>query len=442
MVEIVPDAQIGRQDAQHCAVRYWHLPTCRCIHLSDRSLTSLLHRGPHPGVHVFALVGAIEAVVRGIMLSVYPVLLYRAWGDAVVVSKWYFLIGVLSLLAGLSVPMLTRHWPRRWIFSVGVGLYVVSAAFGMAGGKLATLALLCHVMGTAIVFVCFNAYVLDNVAKTELGRLESLRLMLGAAGWTIGPLLGVWLLRFWHGTPFLIVGSAALAMLAAFWRLGLSAAHVSVQRARASRNPFDFLRRFVVQPRLVAGWLFAVLRSCGWWVYTVYVGIFAVKNGLGDEVGGMASSLANVGLFLAPLMLRWMQRRTVRDAVRTGFLASGGLFLLAALVSPFPLATVLILVLASYFLVLLDVCAGLPFLMSVKPSQRTEMSAVYSSFRDVSGILTPGLAWVVLQFGPLAGVFALGGVALLAAWFIAARLHPDLGVPGARRVRVRPGVPA
>jgi len=83
------------------------------------------------------------------------------------------------------------------------------------------------------------------------------------------------------------------------------------------------------------------------------------------------------------------------------------------------------------------VVAGLPFLMAVKPSQRTEMSAVYSSFRDVSGIITPGLAWVVLQFSPLAGVFVMAGVALLAAWMIAGTLHPDLGVPGAQRARAR-----
>ena len=30
-----------------------------------------------------------------------------------------------------------------------------------------------------------------------------------------------------------------------------------------------------------------------------------------------------------------------------------------------------------------------------------------------SGILTPGVAWLVLQFSPLAGVFVMGGVALL-----------------------------
>jgi hypothetical protein len=67
-----------------------------------------------PGVRAFVAVGAMEAVVRGIMLSVYPLLMYRAWGDAAVVSKWYFLVGVVSLITGLLVPLLTRVVSRRW----------------------------------------------------------------------------------------------------------------------------------------------------------------------------------------------------------------------------------------------------------------------------------------------------------------------------------------
>ncbi len=388
---------------------------------------------------MFAVLGGIEAVVRGITLSVYPLLLYRAWGDAALVSKWYFLVGIVSLLTGLSVPMVSRHLPRRWVYSLGVLLYVLSALFGLAGGKWVTPSLLCHVTGTAMVFVCYNSYVLDNVSKATFGHLESRRLMLAGFGWTVGPVLGVWLLRVWYGAPFVVVGLAAIGMFAAFWRLGMSQARVSQQVGHASGNPVRYLRRFVAQPQLVAGWLFAVLRSCGWSVYHVYVSIYAVQSGLGEQVGGIAASLANAFLFLAPVMLRWMQRGSVREAVRTGFLMAGCMFFLAALFSPFPMVTVVILVLSSFFLVLLDVCAGLPFLMAVKPSQRTEMSAVYSSYRDVSGILTPGVAWLVLQFSPLAGVFVMGGVALLVAWSIAGCLHPELGVPGGKRVRLFPG---
>jgi MFS transporter, ACDE family, multidrug resistance protein len=79
------------------------------------------------------------------------------------------------------------------------------------------------------------------------------------------------------------------------------------------------------------------------------------------------------------------------------------------------------------FLVMLDVVGGLPFLMSVKPSERTEMSAVYSSFRDVSGIVTPGLAWAVLWVAPLPAIFLAAGVGLLASWAVAGLLHPRLG---------------
>ena len=87
---------------------------------------------------------------------------------------------------------------------------------------------------------------------------------------------------------------------------------------------------------------------------------------------------------------------------------------------------------ASALLVMLDVVGGLPFLMSVKPSERTEMSAVYSSFRDVSSILTPGAAWLVLALAPTAAIFGVCGVGMGVAWTIAGRLHPRLGVPRER----------
>jgi hypothetical protein len=146
-----------------------------------------------------------------------------------------------------------------------------------------------------------------------------------------------------------------------------------------------------------------------------------------------------MGLFAAPLMLRWMQRRSLRAAVRTGFLWSGAAFVLASLCSPLPWISIALLLIGAYFLVLLDICGGLPFLMSVKPSERSEMSAVYSTFRDVANILTPGIVWLVLQVGPLAAVFATGGIGLLGAWLIAGRLHPLIGVPAGERARLRSG---
>jgi hypothetical protein len=60
------------------------------------------------------------------------------------------------------------------------------------------------------------------------------------------------------------------------------------------------------------------------------------------------------------------------------------------------------------------------------------MAAVYSSFRDVSGILTPAVAGVILGVAPVAAVFAACGGGMWIAWWIAGSLHPRLGQPRGR----------
>lgn len=383
---------------------------------------------PAPGVRGFATLQGFEAITRGILVSVFPLEMYRALQDAQTVSQVYFMIGITSLIAGLMVPWLNRFLPRRWMYTTGACLYVLGSSISIFGGtEMIMYALLCNTLATVITFVCFNAYVLDYISRADLGRAESMRMFYSALGWTVGPVLGVTLMALWRPAPFVVAGISAMCMLSVFWAMRLGNGKL-ISRARApAPNPLAFLSRFFAQPRLIAGWLFAVIRSCGWWVYVVYLPIFAVESGLGESTGGIVLSLTNGTLFLTPLMLRFVQSSSIRTAVRFGFFASGGLFILAGVGQWLPWGAVAALMAASFCLILLDVCGGLPFLMAVKPSERTEMSAVYSSFRDVSGILTPGVAWLVLLIAPLPGVFMACGAGLWLAWGIAGSLHPRLG---------------
>ena len=383
-----------------------------------------------PKVHHFALLAGLEAAVRGVLISSMPLTVYTALGSAEATSAAYFVAGVVALIWGLMVPWATRKVPRRWMYSTGCGLYLVGMALATSGvPQLTVLAVICNGMATATTFVCFNAYVLDYIAREDLGRSQSLQMVFAATPWAVGPMTGVWLHHLWAPAPFLVAGGFALTLLTVFWVLRLGNGK-QITRARGpALNPLAYLGRFFAQPRLVAGWLFAVMRSCGWWVYVVYLPIFCIEAGLGDKVGGTALSITNALLFAAPFMLRLARRSSVRISVRTAFgLCSAGFFA-AAIFSPLPWATVGFVMAASVFLVMLDVVGGLPFLMAVKPSERTEMSAVYSSFRDVSGILTPGAAWAVLLVAPLPGIFAAAGLGLGAAFLVAGWLHPRLGSP-------------
>jgi len=387
-----------------------------------------LSHAPTPRVEHFALLAGIEAGVRGIILSVMPLAMYRAFGDAGVVSGIYFAVGIASLFCGLMVPYMTRFIPRRWMFTLGGLLYLIGMALALTGDPmLKAAALMVNAFGTVTFTVCLNAYILDYITRSELGRNESTRMVYSGASWTIGPVAGVWLFNWWEPAPFLIAGLFAVALIAVFWKLRLGNGK-QITRARGpAPNPLAFLDRFRRQPRLIAGWLFAVIRSSGWWVYVVYLPIYAIQNGLGETIGGLSLSLSNGLLFITPLMLRLVHKTSVRFAVRGTFAFTGALFLVAWVVAPLPWLVVIALLIGSIGLVMLDVCGSLPFLMAVKPSERTEMAAVYSSFRDVSGIVTPGVAWIVLLVSPVAGVFGVCGLGMFAAWAIAGRLHPRLG---------------
>ncbi len=397
--------------------------------MADRYIPLQLKHAPAPKVRDFAILTGVEAGVRGMLVSAMPLAVYEVLGSAESTSAAYFMAGVLSLIWGLMVPWATRKVPRRWMYTVGCGLYLVAMTLAVIGTPLTmALALVGAAMATATTFVCMNAYILDYIDRANLGRNQSMQMVFSAVPWAVGPVLGVWLRGLWAPLPFLVASGFAVVLLAVFWTLRLGNGKQIARAKKPPANPLAYLGRFFQQPRLIAGWLFAVTRSCGWWVYIVYLPIYCVENGLGDKVGGMALSASNGLLFLSPLMLRYARRASVRTSVRFAFLVSAVMFAGAAFASPIPWATVGFCLAASTMMVLLDVVGGLPFLMSVKPSERTEMSAVYSSYRDVSGILTPGVAWLVLLVAPLPAIFLAASAGLIGSFVVAGKLPSRLGV--------------
>jgi MFS family permease len=396
--------------------------------MASRYIPLFLKHSPTPRVENFALLAGLEAAVRGTLISAMPLAVYDALGTAEGTSAVYFIAGIVSLIWGLFVPWGTRFIPRRWMYTLGCGLYFLGMGLGMLSASWSLpLALMALAMATATTFVCLNAYVLDYIDRGNLGRSQSLQMVFAAAPWAIGPLFGVWLRHVWAPLPFIVAGVFVVALLVVFWVLRLGNGKQITRAKGPATNPLAYLSRFFAQPRLIAGWSFAVIRSCGWWVYVVYLPIYCVESGLGDKVGGLALSITNALLFFSPMVLRATRRLSVRRAVRLSFAGCMLAFLCAAIFSPLPWVTVAFCMAASVLLVTLDVVGGLPFLMAVKPSERTEMSAVYSSFRDVSGIVTPGAAWLVLLVAPLPGIFAAAAAGMAMCFAIAGRLHPRLG---------------
>lgn len=401
-----------------------------------RYIPTHLRHASTPKLQHFALLAGLEAAVRGTLISTIPIAVYDAFGSAKNLSTVYFIAGLVTLFWGLMVPRLTQIWPRRWVYSAGCAMYLVAMVLFVIGMPLTVqLGILVMGMATVTCFVCFNAYVLDYVARDELGRTQSLQMVYAAAPWAIGPLAGIWMRGQWAPLPFIVAGGFAVLQLTVFLVLRLGNGKQITRAKGPAVNPLAYLGRFFAQPRLITGWLYAVIRSCGWWVYVVYVPIFCIESGLGETLGGVMLSISNATLLLSPFMAAWVRRVSVRLAMRGALAYCAVFFCAATLFSAWPPVSVSLLFLGSFGLVMLDVVGGLPFMMAVKPSERAEMAAVYSSFRDVSGIATPGLSWAVLWVAPVGAIFAVSGAAFGAAYVMAGALHERLGTPRPSRGR-------
>lgn len=396
--------------------------------MTPKSSPDLLRHVPAPGARDFALLSGVEATTRALVVSVLPIMAYRVWQDAAVVSHIYLIVGILSLVTGLAIPWITTHLPRRWLYTIGALCHLGAATGGLIGGTLpTTIAVALHGLAIVICFVCLNAYLLDYIARNDLGRAESKRMSFVATPWTFGPALSVWLMDKYPPAPFIASGISALLLLIVFWKLRLGDGKAISKASRAAVNPLVYIGHFLQQPRLIVGYCIAMLKSAGWWVYTVYLPIFCVQNGLGEQIAGYAFSLSNATLYASPLVLYAAQKYSIRRVIQFSFFTSGTLLIIATLAAPVPMATVILFYLATTCFSMLDVTGGVPFLAAVRPSERTEMAAVYSTFRDVSGSLTPAVAGMVLLFAPVQWVFAVCGFGLWGAGALATTLHPRLG---------------
>jgi MFS transporter, ACDE family, multidrug resistance protein len=382
-----------------------------------------------PKIQHFAMLAGLEAAVRGTLISTIPIAVYDAFGSAQNLSQVYFVAGVITLFWGLLVPRMTQIWPRRFVYVTGCVFYVIAMGLFMLGQAWSVqMGILVMGMATVTCFVCFNAYVLDYVPRADLGRTQSLQMVYAAAPWALGPLSGVWMRHYWDPLPFLVAGGLAILQLSVFLYLRLGSGRQITRAKRPAVNPLAYLGRFFQQPRLIAGWLYAVIRSCGWWIYVVYLPVYCIESGLGEQLGGMMLSASNAVLLASPFMAAWARKVSVRISLRATLAYCAVLFTAATIFAPMPSFAVVFLFLAAFGLVMLDVVGGLPFMMAVKPSERAEMAAVYSSFRDVSGIATPAAAWLILWVAPLSFIFAASGAAFGVGYAMAGRLHPRLGI--------------
>ncbi len=365
----------------------------------------------------FARLNALEGIARSLLVGVIPLLAFELLGSKELVTRTYLVASILTLAITLNFAALERLLERRWVMTLGVSCALTAMVILVLGNSLIiTLGVGLQQASASLFSVCLSLYIMDYIGRQELIYTETRRMLYTGIAWLIGPILGLWLWEdFTRWSPFGLSAIAALGTLAYFWYLRLG--HEGAIR-KARSHPVNVLRiiprYFQQRPLRIAYWI-TLTRSIFWMTLFVYGPIYVVEANLPVWIAGGLLSMSSALLLISPFIRRLASRLGTRFIIACALVLTGGSMLTLYLIGePRPIG-LLFWMSASLGGVSLDVLGNIPFMRMVKPRERTEMTMIFSTWREGSQLLTPLLVSMVMLVAPFEFFYLLLALLLFGA---------------------------
>ena len=369
-----------------------------------------------PGKATFAALFALVVSARALLITVIPLQAHAMLGDAQKVSMLYFCVSIIGLCGAMTVPVLVAKLRRRWVFSAGAGAAIVASIFfAMQTLEGLIIGMVFQVFSITALEITLNLYMMEYIPRKEIGKFEPMRIFTAAGVWAVGPWLGIFLKTYFdEDAPFIGTSIAATAILTAFWYLRFNDDPIVSNMKKKPTNPIRFVGRFFSQPRLILAWFLAFGRSSWWSMFFIYAPIFVVESGMGETFSGLIVSIGISFVFLVPVWGKIGTRWGIRRLLTIGYIGAGTLAISISFMSDAPWVAIGLLISAAFAASMIDGAGNIPFLRSVHPHERPEMTAVFMTYRDFGQLAPPAVFSIVLRSFELSAVFFAGGIGMLA----------------------------
>ena len=358
----------------------------------------------------------LQNLSRGFLLTVIPIQALALMGDAQRTSTLLFAVSIGGILAALSLPIVIKKIGNYRAFLLASTTMFLSAVLLSSENVVVfSTGLFFHAFSIAAAEVTLTLYVLARIPRTELTSFEPLRMLFMVLALSIGPFLGVYFEdRIFHELPFIISGLIIFLAIAYFHLLGLHRVVLPPSKS-SSINPLQYLRQYLRQPRLNLAYGLALARS-GWWtMFIIYVPIYAVQSGLGELTGAAIVSIGTAWTLSVPFW-GWMGRRYgVRRVQQTGFLVTSALTISVYANTAEPITASVLLVICALGASVLDGLGNALFYRAVRARERSQMTAVFVTYRDSGQLATPGLFAILLHYFAFPIVFLSAAVWMIIA---------------------------
>jgi MFS family permease len=161
-------------------------------------------------------------------------------------------------------------------------------------------------------------------------------------------------------------------------------------------------------------------------MYFVYTPIWVAQSGYGPEAGGLLVSAGQLPMLAVRAWAALGQRYGLRRLLALGYAGCGIATLAVGTMMGWPIVAMACICLAALFATMIDGAGNVPFLRAVRPLERSEMTAVFMTFRQVGSLAPTAVYFGVLMFAPLPFVYITSGLIALAMAGLSLKLSRGL----------------
>jgi MFS family permease len=337
--------------------------------------------------------------------------------STVALSLSLFLSALISLPIVLYTGSLINLLTRKYVFTIGVFIALSGNLMFLLDTPITfVLANACRMAGGGLMFMCISLYTMDFTPRKLLARAESRKFLFAGISWLIFPFVGTWMwVNVDHQAPFLLSIMLISILIAIFWWLRISEAQNIKPPKSGNLDFIKNVRRYFGNPHMRVAYLIAVARSSSWVVFFTYGPIYLRDAGISTQWIGLFMGGIMAVLLLSSRFAAIAQYIGIRKTILLSFFMAGISMITLGLLPEPTIWGLLLLLLASLGFDMLDIIGNIPFMRMVTPKVRVEMTSVFSTWREMSFVVTPGLSAFILIFTDISGLFLVLGIVLVIA---------------------------
>ena len=366
----------------------------------------------------------LENASRATLGSLISIAGLEIFNSAKLMSVSIFISSLIALPIVLFAGNLINLFSRKYIFSFASVLIIIGSLLLSYSDIIPyTLGNILRMAGAGLTMICVSLYTMDFIPRKELAQVESRKILFAAMSWVLFPGIGTWLwVNIFKMAPFLLSSIIMTLLLLIFWWLRIKESELVKEPNKNHLNFLSNLKIYFYNPHMRVAYLIAVTRSASWVFFFTYGPIYFIEAGIAIEwVGFVMGSIISIFVF-SSYFAKIGESFGIRRTIYYSFLISGiSLGIIGLLPKP-ALIGIIFLVIATLGMDMLDIIGNLPFMRMVNPKQRTEMTTVYSTWREFSFAITPGFASLFLFFMKVQSLFIVMGLFLISAGLLSKKM--------------------